>query len=118
MTTTVQVLWALAHHDRVADRDTRGHRAGAFHRPPGGGRPPGGALPAGHHLSLRRLRCAAGGPHTAAPAARLLSAGGDHHHLLRSEEHTSDLQSLMRTSYAVFCLKKKNNTMSITYTTT
>src|SRR3546814_1051380 len=28
----------------------------------------------------------------------------------RSEEHTSELQSLMRTSYAVFCLKKKNNT--------
>src|SRR3546814_9258052 len=26
----------------------------------------------------------------------------------RSEEHTSDLQSLMRNSYAVFCLKKKN----------
>src|SRR3546814_3789123 len=29
--------------------------------------------------------------------------------LLRSEEHTSELQSLMRISYAVFCLKKKNN---------
>src|SRR3546814_967348 len=29
---------------------------------------------------------------------------------LRSEEHTSELQSLMRISYAVFCLKKKNNT--------
>src|SRR3546814_9124123 len=28
---------------------------------------------------------------------------------LRSEEHTSELQSLMRTSYAVFCLKKKTN---------
>src|SRR3546814_10694604 len=28
----------------------------------------------------------------------------------RSEEHTSELQSLMRNSYAVFCLKKKNNT--------
>src|SRR3546814_2695686 len=28
----------------------------------------------------------------------------------RSEEHTSELQSLMRTSYAVFCLKKKNTT--------
>src|SRR3546814_9533147 len=28
---------------------------------------------------------------------------------LRSEEHTSELQSLMRLSYAVFCLKKKNN---------
>src|SRR3546814_7857675 len=27
---------------------------------------------------------------------------------LRSEEHTSELQSLMRTSYAVFCLKKNN----------
>src|SRR3546814_6738132 len=27
---------------------------------------------------------------------------------LRSEEHTSELQSLIRTSYAVFCLKKKN----------
>src|SRR3546814_6869646 len=29
--------------------------------------------------------------------------------LARSEEHTSELQSLMRTSYAVFCLKKKNS---------
>src|SRR3546814_735675 len=30
-------------------------------------------------------------------------------HVERSEEHTSELQSLMRSSYAVFCLKKKNN---------
>src|SRR3546814_2577597 len=30
----------------------------------------------------------------------------------RSEEHTSELQSLMRISYAVFCLKKKNNTLT------
>src|SRR3546814_2905651 len=30
-------------------------------------------------------------------------------HLQRSEEHTSELQSLMRISYAVFCLKKKKN---------
>src|SRR3546814_10780176 len=30
---------------------------------------------------------------------------------LRSEEHTSELQSLMRISYAVFCLKKKTNQM-------
>src|SRR3546814_3135562 len=28
---------------------------------------------------------------------------------IRSEEHTSELQSLMRISYAVFCLKKKHN---------
>src|SRR3546814_1505576 len=31
----------------------------------------------------------------------------------RSEEHTSELQSLMRISYAVFCLKKKNHKRSI-----
>src|SRR3546814_7689763 len=39
---------------------------------------------------------------------------GEHRHLqrvdeLRSEEHTSELQSLMRNSYAVFCLKTKKN---------
>src|SRR3546814_49255 len=34
---------------------------------------------------------------------------GHVHHGQRSEEHTSELQSLMRTSYAVRCLKKKNN---------
>src|SRR3546814_3862634 len=32
----------------------------------------------------------------------------------RSEEHTSELQSLMRISYAVFCLTKKNNTLDHT----
>src|SRR3546814_1824575 len=32
---------------------------------------------------------------------------------LRSEEHTSELQSLMRTSYAVFCLKKKKQNSDI-----
>src|SRR3546814_5588992 len=33
----------------------------------------------------------------------------------RSEEHTSELQSLMRISYAVFCLKKTNQKPKITY---
>src|SRR3546814_7271229 len=57
--------------------------------------------------------------------------GGDHQHelvrsepqdlnrlvqILRSEEHTSELQSLMRISYAVFCLKKKHKTRSKTHT--
>src|SRR3546814_461318 len=32
---------------------------------------------------------------------------------LRSEEHTSELQSLMRISYAVFCLKKKKHTVTV-----
>src|SRR3546814_1062069 len=35
----------------------------------------------------------------------------------RSEEHTSELQSLMRISYAVFCLKKQRITTNITYIT-
>src|SRR3546814_5999997 len=35
---------------------------------------------------------------------------------IRSEEHTSELQSLMRISYAVFCLKKKKNTHTHHYT--
>src|SRR3546814_9685633 len=35
------------------------------------------------------------------------------HHDPRSEEHTSELQSLMRISYAVFCLKKKKTKASI-----
>src|SRR3546814_8799099 len=46
--------------------------------------------------------------------------GGLHHHegghdlrVLRSEEHTSELQSLMRLSYAVFCLTKKKNSTTI-----
>src|SRR3546814_2084335 len=35
---------------------------------------------------------------------------------IRSEEHTSELQSLMRISYAVFCLKQKNTTQITNYT--
>src|SRR3546814_6066808 len=34
---------------------------------------------------------------------------------IRSEEHTSELQSLMRISYAVFCLKKKNKTNTLVH---
>src|SRR3546814_8044257 len=39
--------------------------------------------------------------------------GGDGDAAARSEEHTSELQSLMRISYAVFCLKKKKYTHKI-----
>src|SRR3546814_9771107 len=39
-------------------------------------------------------------------------------HRRRSEEHTSELQSLMRISYAVFCLKKKTKTKSTNSSTT
>src|SRR3546814_1328968 len=58
-------------------------------------------------------------------AARVRDAvrrrGADHPRRWRSEEHTSELQSLMRISYAVFCLKKKhitNKHMKNVYTTT
>src|SRR3546814_1751886 len=43
--------------------------------------------------------------------------GGRYHYGERSEEHTSELQSLMRISYAVFCLKKKKETLTIKLTT-
>src|SRR3546814_9243115 len=44
------------------------------------------------------------------------SAGVELHDLPRSEEHTSELQSLMRISYAVFCLKKKKTQITHKYT--
>src|SRR3546814_3319957 len=69
-------------------------------------RSPGFRFPA-----LRRTRC---------PPCRLpwltvcrvrLSAPRQYQRHLRSEEHTSELQSLMRISYAVFCLKKKKQSL-------
>src|SRR3546814_7970830 len=50
------------------------------------------------------------------PVTQLCQPTGEMHHFLRSEEHTSELQSLMRISYAVFCLKKKKQNTN--YTTT
>src|SRR3546814_1169232 len=44
-------------------------------------------------------------------------AGIERDRQARSEEHTSELKSLMRTSYAVFCLKKNNNINRKHYTT-
>src|SRR3546814_2351092 len=46
--------------------------------------------------------------HRPARASHRSSHRQDQHRMRRSEEHTSELQSLMRISYAVFCLKKKN----------
>src|SRR3546814_4591610 len=47
---------------------------------------------------------------------RIFEDAGVHREMVieRSEEHTSELQSLMRISYAVFCLKKKNTQKSST----
>src|SRR3546814_5951674 len=49
---------------------------------------------------------------SACASARLWS------HAARSEEHTSELQSLMRISYAVFCLKNNNRTIIYAHITT
>src|SRR3546814_8191693 len=45
--------------------------------------------------------------------ARARRCAAARHAVQRSEEHTSELQSLMRISYAVFCLKKNNLTRGI-----
>src|SRR3546814_7093916 len=62
--------------------------------------------PVDHRAAERKpldaLRRPVGRHFVARHAPNLLGIG------LRSEEHTSELQSLMRISYAVFCLKKKN----------
>src|SRR3546814_8201016 len=58
-----------------------------------------------------------GGP-TALPAwiGFMRTALAERPEVIRSEEHTSELQSLMRISYAVFCLKKQKKTQK-THTT-
>src|SRR3546814_9516792 len=92
-----------------SDRLCAGARRGTLRRGgrPGAGRQASrgqGALPApGAHRLRRSAR--------PAPLCAALPAS------LRSEEHTSELQSLMRISYAVFCLKKKIRTHTITHIT-
>src|SRR3546814_8643506 len=60
---------------------------------------------AGTQVSSQPLPVTGADTRGMAAAGILLILGG-----ARSEEHTSELQSLMRNSYAVFCLKKKNKT--------
>src|SRR3546814_3706995 len=82
-----------------------------------------------HHAHFDRTRELAGGVAVAredGDAVAILVRRGQFHRFgessraddlehRRSEEHTSELQSLMRISYAVFCLKKKNSTPQKTY---
>src|SRR3546814_10148614 len=58
-----------------------------------------------HHLLMRRLLGRDGRSRSRHRRKMALRPGDSR---VRSEEHTSELQSLMRISYAVFCLKKKN----------
>src|SRR3546814_3818025 len=89
------VVWdrSLVAETNPAQRDCHPARAVGFHpvgRPDWMG-PGGGRL-----------------PHAARPPALAAASLHSTRRQARSEEHTSELQSLMRTSYAVFCLKKKN----------
>src|SRR3546814_5054406 len=71
------------------------------------------SVPTGRpHRSAAHPPLAAYAPRDASQRSALLRAAclpASNSVLVRSEEHTSELQSLMRISYAVFCLKKKNN---------
>src|SRR3546814_2086757 len=103
-----------ARHARLDRRDDARQRMAARRRTPDGrgrvrargrddrGRPP---LPRRQLATLPAGLLAPAAHRDGAAAAGLQSGGG------RSEEHTSELQSLMRISYAVFCLKKKNTTI-------
>src|SRR3546814_7609626 len=78
---------------------------------------------AGGRRPLARLRQVAATGAQGRPRHRALRYGDGpragaaaHRAVARSEEHTSELQSLMRISYAVFCLKKKNSNMRGTTT--
>src|SRR3546814_8323163 len=78
------------------------------------GLPSGARRGAGRGLEFQGWSCAVLG---CFPVRCFLSVlgrpGGDLlSHVLRSEEHTSELQSLMHISYAVFCLKKKKTSTS------
>src|SRR3546814_3912993 len=88
-----------------------------------------GNLPSNMPVTARFLKsnccmnCAASSPATVSANTRsegLLKSrtvGSVDGRVSRSEEHTSELQSLMRISYAVFCLKKKkSNNINITHT--
>src|SRR3546814_5668924 len=63
----------------------------------------------GHYIPPVWLSSASSRPAGSAHIGRGARCAGLHD---RSEEHTSELQSLMRISYAVFCLKKKKNTQT------
>src|SRR3546814_1022095 len=86
------------------ERLVRDHRRGAL----------GGGFLLGGHLSLHplpgKIAGPGCGPSRQVGELRSAAAGGRRPVTSRrSEEHTSELQSLMRISYAVFCLKKKTN---------
>src|SRR3546814_5215190 len=87
-------------HNEPLWGEYRGHRIATNH-PPGGGVTVIEMLNILENFDLRAMG------HNSPEYIRVVSEA-----MKRSEEHTSELQSLMRISYAVFCLKKKINVLS------
>src|SRR3546814_10159525 len=85
------ILFDRAKHAWCADPDNLSAPARAFYEP--------------RWRAMAAFEMAAMGGE---PLRPLFDFDEDRDIVLRSEEHTSELQSLMRISYAVFCLKKKN----------
>src|SRR3546814_10134562 len=83
--------------------------------PPPRARPPASTQSVQAPAARQRCPSQTAQPHSAPPntalffASALVSTPVSRPTLPRSEEHTSEIQSLMRTSYAVFSLQKKNN---------
>src|SRR3546814_2601011 len=93
----MQLLPALASSPNVVTREA----------------PAGRHLPYSHHVDANTIATRDGLLMQVIALRGLLFETADTDEINRSEEHTSELQSLMRISYAVFCLKKKK--MNRTY---
>src|SRR3546814_3743844 len=89
--------------DREADRPDAQHRLDRDQAA-------GDHIPAGRRIAQHHQRAICG------EEERRRGPPADQVHQERSEEHTSELQSLMRISYAVFCLKKKKTKNNNIYT--
>src|SRR3546814_6909740 len=85
---------------RSADRDDARYSRNSLHC--------GGRRTSGRQKKRAGLFESAGNKSRSGRASGVMFARARDPFLPRSEEHTSELQSLMRISYAVFCLKKKN----------
>src|SRR3546814_4535204 len=96
----------LSRHDALPIYRPRSRRSGG-----GGLRDPGGGARSVAGRTARRRRSRHPRGHSAPADAQRTTVKE------RSEEHTSELQSLMRISYAVFCLKKQNEYMRCTIDT-
>src|SRR3546814_12947950 len=83
-------------NDRQTNRPIGGCLLRPFHVPPA-------RIATKKDISLRRF------DHKTGPERPIAVSPPTAPPVVRSEEHTSELQSLMRNSYAVFCLKKKKN---------